>query len=124
MTIDHGTGGHGECQEASKSVREVVTMRWLARLHGVGLNAALVVGLALMPAVIAVSYWTGHAADGGAGLAPLRLRGTFSGVEESRATAATTSPSDAARGRPGDAERSNQASAPGVASHKLGRMVG
>lgn len=59
-------------------------MQWLGRLHGIGFNAALVAGLALMPAVVAVGYWTGYAPNGAARarIASDGLRGTFNGAEE------------------------------------------
>lgn len=80
----HPSGSHDERQGGDAAAGlGLVAMRWLARLHAVGFNAALVAGLALMPPVVAVGYWTGHARDeADARLASPGLRGTFDGAEE------------------------------------------
>lgn len=60
-----------------------MAIRWLARLHAFGLNAALFAGLALMPAVVLTGYWSGHGPAGaGARMAFDGLRGTIDGAAD------------------------------------------
>lgn len=91
----HPSGVHDEERDGDPSAGlSVVAVRWLAQLHAVGFNAALVAGLALMPPVIAVGYWTGHARGDvvGARIASHDLRGTFDGADASPGAVRSRSP--------------------------------